>query len=53
MLIPYLSFELLLHFCYGNKLLENLRSLIKNDEDEEKIGLSLEIMGKILQRLSI
>ena len=23
------------------------------DEDEEKIGLSLEVMGKILQRLSI
>ncbi len=32
-LIPHLSFELLLHFCYGNQLLEKLKFLIKNDED--------------------
>lgn len=47
-LIPYLSFDLLLHFSYGNKLLENLKSLIRNDEDEEKVGLSLEVIDQIL-----
>ena len=53
-IIPSISFELLLHFCETNRLLESLKSVIRDEKDDEgKVKLSLEILFGIIQRMEV
>ena len=49
-LVPSLSYDVLLHFCQGNRLLENLKLLLKNEENEQKIELGLLSLTSIMER---